>query len=957
MENRDYSLIWKAYFNREHSIFNLLGPLQAEALSCHWAGDFQRSIEKYKTLLNSYKPGSDQLLDLAYADYILVSVKIGVQFPSDLEIKTLGSVDSQLVLLYAKFYWAFWVDHKVAINALKNILLISPFSNCKEFFFTGIFLYFHLKTIAGNSFISYYIAGLIYKIVAARIRRSNTISHFARNVVIASFPYTQFVAGHVAFKNIEDTIAFAEENIVNDPFYHSLILIGGFYGYAYSGNIARTEIFAERFSLLQTQGKLVRYKSITSVMRFLPHALRGYGHLISIDFYKALENHKVQDHDPLINSQFYRACSVILLLLGQNDRANQLIQLARQERKKTLSFGAWERIDSQIQLLSARKTPFDPAKDRLANIEVDFSQPPQLGSILFSLINETPSALKGSRSEFIELMATVISNHLDCKCYKLADQIDLKTTRNPQLLIGGKILEFRDIPENRLQYLKELFSSLTPMLNRFVGIYDELLQSQEFRREAALVELATVTAHNILGSLDALEIDSENISYQSDEQRKRHKRLLARVKTVANELLTKKRQLQISKLSGSEVSAKISRAPELLPSLVDNIVKEKTLSSSLKGIEIVWRPDSTHYSLFCAIDSTEFESALGNIIDNAVDAIELSSARNKTVDVSVRLENGFAKISIADSAGGIPVEIINQVANKGFTTKQNGNGYGLFHAKEQVETWGGDLLVENVDSGACITMKIPLCAQPAWFATLVTLPVQGKVVVFDDDDGIHYTWAERLRPYGFSTEKNNFISCYNRQQLLDVIGELKKSGSVFTLLSDYEILGDSKNGLDLICELDLVGNAYIVSSYYREQFVTNPCEEKGVRIIPKNLARFSRIYLKGAPLDAVLVEDTDLWQSMWSNSASQNGKQILSFHSVSELLTCLSELPKDTPIYVDSKLGQESGEEASLKLHQLGYTNLHLATATAAADYKNRKLKHIRSIVGKAPPWRIGAQV
>lgn len=126
MEKNVYKKIAKLYHNRDLDVLPYLSEEHGEALKLHWTGQFKESLEAYIEFLSDYTLGSDKVLDLALADCILLSVKMGQAFDTELDISKASTLDAQIVMLYAKFYWAFWVDHKIAIKALKK-LLVNPF--------------------------------------------------------------------------------------------------------------------------------------------------------------------------------------------------------------------------------------------------------------------------------------------------------------------------------------------------------------------------------------------------------------------------------------------------------------------------------------------------------------------------------------------------------------------------------------------------------------------------------------------------------------------------------------------------------------------------------------------------------------------------------------------------------------------------------------------------------------
>ena len=69
-----------------------------------------------------------------------------------------------------------------------------------------------------------------------------------------------------------------------------------------------------------------------------------------------------------------------------------------------------------------------------------------------------------------------------------------------------------------------------------------------------------------------------------------------------------------------------------------------------------------------------------------------------------------------------------------------------------------------------------------------------------------------------------------------------------------------------------------------------------------------------------------------------------------EFLAAVEHLPKDTPIYLDSRLAKGlRGEDIARDLHAKGFSNLFLATGHSPESLP--PLPWIKKIVGKEPPW------
>ncbi|MGB9079740.1 MAG: HAMP domain-containing sensor histidine kinase, partial [Desulfuromonadaceae bacterium] len=131
---------------------------------------------------------------------------------------------------------------------------------------------------------------------------------------------------------------------------------------------------------------------------------------------------------------------------------------------------------------------------------------------------------------------------------------------------------------------------------------------------------------------------------------------------------------------------------------------EGTLQNPRIDITIVVKDDSVIYGY-----QNEFSQVLLNILMNARDALLERNVADPRVSITICCEDGRSVVTIADSAGGIPEDIIDKVFDPYFTTKgpQQGTGVGLFMSKTIIEkNMGGRLSVRNRASGAEFRIEV-----------------------------------------------------------------------------------------------------------------------------------------------------------------------------------------------------------------------------------------------------------
>jgi signal transduction histidine kinase len=103
------------------------------------------------------------------------------------------------------------------------------------------------------------------------------------------------------------------------------------------------------------------------------------------------------------------------------------------------------------------------------------------------------------------------------------------------------------------------------------------------------------------------------------------------------------------------------------------------------------------------LDKHKIKQALGNILDNAIDAAPTGS----TVEVDASAPNGFIRLAVRDHGAGVAPEIRGRLFTPFCTTKVDGVGVGLALAKELVDAHGGRIEWTDVEPGARFVITLP----------------------------------------------------------------------------------------------------------------------------------------------------------------------------------------------------------------------------------------------------------
>ncbi len=99
----------------------------------------------------------------------------------------------------------------------------------------------------------------------------------------------------------------------------------------------------------------------------------------------------------------------------------------------------------------------------------------------------------------------------------------------------------------------------------------------------------------------------------------------------------------------------------------------------------------------------------------------------------------------------------------------------------------------------------------------------------------------------------------------------------------------------------------------------------------------------------VLVDNDPLVRLNWSITAKQRNIDLQLFSSSKDLLQALPTIASNTAIYIDDDLGEElRGADLAIKLHQQGFSNLHLCTGHEASEFV--EMTFLQSTRGKEFP-------
>jgi PAS domain S-box-containing protein len=222
----------------------------------------------------------------------------------------------------------------------------------------------------------------------------------------------------------------------------------------------------------------------------------------------------------------------------------------------------------------------------------------------------------------------------------------------------------------------------------------------------------------------------------------------------------------------------------------------------------------TEEKLFVQVDPSQLENSLLNLVINARDAMPeggeviimaeaISYAEATRIagqyDADEFHNQEFVKISVRDQGAGIPQDIINQVIEPFYTTKEvgAGTGLGLSMVYSFVKTSGGFLRINSeVGEGTVVEMYFPSTPKPKNalreedVATSRQSSLSKTILVVEDEPRVRRVAVRTLRGLNYNT-----IEAENADMAISIIESGKEIDLVFSDIlmpgdKDGRMLGD-----------------------------------------------------------------------------------------------------------------------------------------------------------------------
>jgi len=242
--------------------------------------------------------------------------------------------------------------------------------------------------------------------------------------------------------------------------------------------------------------------------------------------------------------------------------------------------------------------------------------------------------------------------------------------------MATQLLEWEKVVDGQ----KRVLADQNQLLKDKVDLQEKL---KEIEHLAAVGRLSAQVAHEVRNPLHAIGLEAE-LALESAPANSSVKSALQAILASVDRLeKITENYLRLSRMGSGE------RQDVDLAQLLDNVLAtyataiEKSMRE--RGVQIDWKTEGSA-SLRVRIDGTTFEQAIGNLLQNALqaggDRIEFRLGQAESGRVFIRIE---------DNGPGVPDSVREKLFTPFSTTKAQGTGLGLSFVKKVAEESGGEV--------------------------------------------------------------------------------------------------------------------------------------------------------------------------------------------------------------------------------------------------------------------------
>ncbi len=285
---------------------------------------------------------------------------------------------------------------------------------------------------------------------------------------------------------------------------------------------------------------------------------------------------------------------------------------------------------------------------------------------------------------------TLLMELIACKTTSCTKEFEC-VIKNRRIILAGHftlVIGTENFPDGAFVVLRDMTEQRS--MQKVIDRQDKL---------TAMGELASGVAHEIRNPLNAIGVLGQRLDMEfspTEDEQEYHHLVRAIVSEVYRVNAIIQRFLKFAR------PARLMLMPVDLDKWIEQYRLVLEGEAETKGLQFTVKAFS---GCNVSIDGEQMQQVLLNLVRNAVEATNPDGA----VAIETGQRSGNAFIEVGDTGKGIPEEMLSQIFNLYFTSKDDGNGMGLSIANQIVQAHGGILEVESHEgTGSVFRIVLPL---------------------------------------------------------------------------------------------------------------------------------------------------------------------------------------------------------------------------------------------------------
>lgn len=247
-------------------------------------------------------------------------------------------------------------------------------------------------------------------------------------------------------------------------------------------------------------------------------------------------------------------------------------------------------------------------------------------------------------------------------------------------------------PESQME------SDLLLIIRDITATHDRAALNAESERMGAVTTLAAGVAHEIGNPLNSLHIYMQLIERELQKlDPAAREKLENHVRVCTQEIL------RLDQIVNQFLKAVRPAKPNLEPQPINSVVLEvlEFLTPEIQNRDVLVEKDLGSDLPPVLVDRNQIKQVFFNLIRNSLQAM----TKGGILHIKTGLHDDKVMISIRDTGGGIPEDVLQKIFEPYFTTKVEGSGLGLMIVQRVIREHGG-LIEVSSEKGRGTTFRI-----------------------------------------------------------------------------------------------------------------------------------------------------------------------------------------------------------------------------------------------------------